>query len=131
LFSEAEGGADAAGESCKRKWFAEVDALPAEVRNAIAYVPTNGTLDLYLLAVRNDITDERKLLRLMYYSWYGSRYGYCEPQSRPAKAGWNEMAGALKAYKKWPQPPAAQSAPVLCTKQKPVKISPDAPALDI
>jgi outer membrane protein OmpA-like peptidoglycan-associated protein len=131
VLGEAGGEADAAGESCKKKWLAEVDALPAEVRNAIAYVVTSGTLDLYLLAIRNGIRDDHTLLRLMYYSWYGSQYGYCEPKSRTAKAGWNEMAAALKAYKNWPQPPAAQAAPVLCSKQKPVKIPPDAPALDI
>ena len=131
LFGEAEGEVDPSGEICRKKWLAEVAALPAEVRNAIPYVLTSGTLDLYLLAVRNGIRDERRLIRLMYYSWYGSQHGYCEPKSRRAKAGWNEMAKALKAYKKWPQPPAGQAAPVLCSTQKRVKIPPDAPALDI
>ena len=105
-----------AAKRCQQEWLTEVAAYPTEVRNAIANAPTHGALDVYLWAVRKGMRDETKLRRLIYFTLYGFQHSYCEPTTSAAKKAWKDVGTLIRAYKKWPQPPRAQTGAEPCPK---------------
>ena len=120
-----------AAQRCQQEWLTAVAAYPTEVRNAIANAPTHGALDVYLWAVRKGMRDEAKLQRLIYFTLYGLQHGYCEPATSVAKKAWKDVGTLIHAYKKWPQPPRAQTGAQPCPKSGAQRVPPDKPALDI
>jgi hypothetical protein len=120
-----------AAQRCQQKWLAEVAAYPTEVFNAITNAPTHGALDVYLWAVRKGVRDETKLRRVIYFTLFGLQHGYCEPTTSAAKKAWKDIGTLIRAYKKWPQPPRAQTGAEACPKSGAQRVPPDKPALDI
>jgi outer membrane protein OmpA-like peptidoglycan-associated protein len=118
-------------QRCRARWLAELATYPAEVRHAVANAPSHGALDVYLWAVRQGVRSQAKLHRLVYFTLYGEQHGWCAPATAAARGAWAEVPALLRAYKRWPQPPRAQTGAAPCAKGSARPVPRDQPALDI
>ena len=116
---------------CRAQWLAELAGYPAEVRHAVANAPSHGALDVYLWAVRLGVRSEAKLHRLVYFTLHGEQHGWCAPSTPAARRAWAEIPALLRAYKRWPQPPRAQTGAAPCSRKSARPVLRDQPALDI